>query len=332
MRVTVFAEYRCGLNAQGEVCALNGPGTYPFWQRYHEVFSEVTVAARFSPETITGNRVTGPGVSFWPMPTYYGAAEYLRVRRELVRSVHAAARGDSAFILRVPSRFGVLAARTLRRMGKPYGIEVVGDPYDVFGPGGMHHPLRPFLRHRLAADLRKVARHAAVALYVTDEALQRRYPCPSAMIAVSDVYLSGGALAETWKRPRPGATNFRVVSVGSLAQPYKGQDVLLDAAARCLGHGFDITLVFVGDGMYRPRLEARAQEMGIAERVFFRGRLPVGAAVRAELDQADLFVMASRAEGLPRALVEAMGRGLPCLASAWVASRVASRGRPARPR
>jgi glycosyltransferase involved in cell wall biosynthesis len=62
-------------------------------------------------------------------------------------------------------------------------------------------------------------------------------------------------------------------------------------------------------------LEARARLLGIEDLVAFRGHLPFGAAVRRELDGADLFVLPSRQEGLPRALLEAMARALPAIGS-----------------
>ena len=315
MRLTVFSEFRCALDAEGRVSTRNGMRAYPFWQRYLDVFSEVRVAARLLPQQASGVPVTGPGVSYVALPTYHGPVQYLRVLASLQRAIRAACAESSAFIFRVPSRLGVLAAHELVRVGKPYGIEVVGDPHDVFAPGAVRHPLRPFLRHKLTDDLRTVAERAAAALYVTSDALQRRYPCPSYMIGASDVDLTGAALARTWKQPKANQTSFRIVTVGSLAQLYKGQDVLLGAVAHCVQRGLDVRLVFVGDGRYRHALEAQARQLGIGERTAFRGHLPAGAPVRAELDAADLFILPSRADGLPRALLEAMARGLPCLAS-----------------
>jgi phosphatidylinositol alpha-1,6-mannosyltransferase len=62
-------------------------------------------------------------------------------------------------------------------------------------------------------------------------------------------------------------------------------------------------------------LEDLGRALGVDGRVRFAGLLPAGAAVRAELDAADLFVLPSRAEGLPRALIEAMARALPAIGS-----------------
>ena len=58
-----------------------------------------------------------------------------------------------------------------------------------------------------------------------------------------------------------------------------------------------------------------ARSLGISSNVQFLGELPSGKPIRDRLDQATLFVMPSRTEGLPRALIEAMARGLPCIAT-----------------
>jgi glycosyltransferase involved in cell wall biosynthesis len=98
-----------------------------------------------------------------------------------------------------------------------------------------------------------------------------------------------------------------------MAQKYKGQDLLIAASQICLQKGLDLRVVLVGDGRYRRDLELQAARAGITNRVRFAGEVYPAAAVRDELDQADLFVLPSRTEGLPRALVEAMARALPCV-------------------
>jgi glycosyltransferase involved in cell wall biosynthesis len=100
-----------------------------------------------------------------------------------------------------------------------------------------------------------------------------------------------------------------------LAQLYKAPAVLLEAIARCVGAGLDLGLTVVGDGKHRSELEAQARMLGLAERVCFLGQLTAGDPVREQLDHADLFVLPSLTEGLPRAMIEAMARALPCVGS-----------------
>jgi glycosyltransferase involved in cell wall biosynthesis len=108
----------------------------------------------------------------------------------------------------------------------------------------------------------------------------------------------------------------RLITVASLAQMYKAPDVLIRAVKQCIDAGFDISLQLVGDGKHRPELERLAAGLGLSDRVTFLGQLPAGAAIRTQLDQSDLFVLPSRCEGLPRAMVEAMARSLPCIGTA----------------
>lgn len=104
-----------------------------------------------------------------------------------------------------------------------------------------------------------------------------------------------------------------VVYVGRLV-PEKGIDVLLRAWRRVIDtpQSAGYRLVLVGDGTQRQALEQLAQELGIAHRVQFVGGKHD---VRRFLQQAHAFVLSSRFEGLPNALLEAMACGLPVVAT-----------------
>lgn len=99
-----------------------------------------------------------------------------------------------------------------------------------------------------------------------------------------------------------------VLGVGRLAF-VKGFDILINAFA--LLQNPDIDLLIVGDGEERAALEARCHNWGLDNRVFFTG---VKSNIQDYYAQAELFVLPSRNEGYPNALVEAMSFGCACVA------------------
>ncbi len=317
--VTVILEHRFDRTPDGNVWTRS-QFPYVFWGRYLEVFDAVRVVARVRdlPVCESGSvRADGAGVEFAAVPHYIGPVDFVRRARTVRRGVRSAVARDSAVIMRVGSHLATMIEPALRRRGQPYAVEVVYDPYDMFAPGSMTHPTRPFFRWLFPRQLRRHCAHAGAATYVTESALQRRYPPAPGAYAThySDVELADDALVATARVAEPAQRAFRLIWVGAFDLLYKAPDVLIDAVGMCRSEGLDVSLVFVGDGTHRHDLEERTRALGIADHVAFRGNLPSGAAVRDELDAADIFVLPSRQEGLPRALVEAMARGLPCIAS-----------------
>lgn len=290
------------------------------WDVYLQYFDAVHVVARAErvAEVPQGHSVAdGDGVRLMPVPYYVGPVGFARQLAGVRRAVKEALDQSEAVILRTPGMLAAVAYSVMREERRPYGVHVVGDPYDVYAPGAIRHPARPFFRWWFSRQLRKQCADSAVATYVTAEALQRRYPPGPATWTThfSDVELGPDALAPVAPVPRE-ASPFEVVTVGSLDQPYKGVDVLIDALRRLRDEGMDVRLRVVGDGRLRPQLEAQAVEAGLQAVVHFVGNVAGPAVVRAEVERADLMVVASRTEGLPRVLLEAMALGLPCVGTA----------------
>jgi phosphatidyl-myo-inositol dimannoside synthase len=324
MKLLVVSETHFACDDAGRYHARFGVDAYHYWARYLGPFDEIVVAARAAaaPDAEDFPLADGPGVTVAPLPDYQGWWGALQQREASRLALEAATRSADALCLRAPGPIAGLAWR--HRQGKPFAVEVVGDPIDAFAPGAVRSAVRPFARALLARELRGMCQEAAAVSYVTEHALQARYPAGGWSVACSDVRLEDEAFAadndvrrRIAERARQCSTvppfSARLLFVGSLSQLYKGQDVLIDAVADCRRRGLPIRLTIAGDGRYRAALEARARR--VQAPVEFVGQVPAGAAVRALLDRTDLFVLPSRTEGMPRAMLEAMARGVPCLGS-----------------
>ena len=104
----------------------------------------------------------------------------------------------------------------------------------------------------------------------------------------------------------------KLLFVGRLVY-YKGVDVLLRAFARTEG----CALFLAGEGMLEPQLRQEAQTLGVADRVFFLGRL-TDAQLRAAFRDCDIFVLPSVANSEAFGIVqlEAMVYGKPVINTA----------------
>jgi len=335
MDVTISLDNRYHISPDGKVWSQAGMAR-SFWERYLDVFDNVHILARgvyVSAPKEDWQEVTGPNIRLHPLPNFVGPKEYLKQYNQLKATIHAAVPRQGAVIMRVGSQIANLFEDRLNKVKYPFGLEVIGDPYEVFAPGVVDHPLRTLFRWHFSRRLKKQCERAIGVAYVTRHSLQKRYPSKKHEASVSDVDLSSEAIR--YFRPSTHFSTieleassirehgrvfvnegrFRVITVGSLAQMYKGIDVLIQATALCQQANFQLEVFVAGEGIYKNHLQRLAESLGVSNHIHFLGQVTPGKKIRELLDSGDLFVLPSRTEGLPRALIEAMARALPCIGS-----------------
>lgn len=101
-----------------------------------------------------------------------------------------------------------------------------------------------------------------------------------------------------------------IASIGRLDRA-KGFDALLESFAAVVPEHPDWSLVILGDGPEREALRAQAQRLGVDARILLAGVGDAGAL----LADAEVYVSASRVEGFPNALLEAMASGVVVVAT-----------------
>ena len=117
-----------------------------------------------------------------------------------------------------------------------------------------------------------------------------------------------GMLASLVGRALPGPV---LTCVGRFSAE-KGHADFIEALGIVAERGHRIFAVLAGDGVERPRLEARIAALGLTDSVFLPGYVDRPQRV---LEETDLMVLPSHTEGLPNAALEALAMDVPVLAT-----------------
>lgn len=292
------------------------------WRRYLAISKELIVLARRKEvareECKRLNRSDGPHVRFSFVENSGRFRRAFGFDRELMELIRRQVTQVDAVCVRIPSLIGYLTVRACLELNKPFAVEVVGSAlhsaWNHGNPlGKLYAPIADF-------RARWVVARSPYAIYVTHSYLQERYPQNEPVLTASasnvEVKLPEESLilqrGERILALDPGRDKVTIGVIGSLNARYKGIDYAVKAVGILREWGFDARLRILGSGS--PDWLFRAIEQARLERfVHMDGLLPRGAAVEQWLDQLDVYVQPSLTEGLPRALIEAMARGLPCV-------------------
>ena len=154
-------------------------------------------------------------------------------------------------------------------------------------------------------------------------AVAQSYGCATAPVyrqgsAPRDLVIPNGidltALAQVEAYPRP--TDARVIVVAGRMVPVKGQVHALDAFAIAARRDPALRLELIGDGPDRPKLERRAQEAGLVQRIEFTGWRPRDETLARMKSAWRVVVPSSHVqEGFGLVLAEAMALATPVVAS-----------------
>lgn len=291
------------------------------WPRYTGVFDALTVVGRDGGLLSHGEKgftvSNADNVNFHLLPGLSDLRSLLLGNKKVDHAVSALVSRHDALIARLPSRLGTLFIKEAIKQSKPYAIEIVGCPWDaLWNYGGIKSKL--FAPYAML-ELKVLAKKTRFALYVTENFLQSRYPadkkattvfCSNVEIPSVGKKVLASRLEKIFNRPSEQPIIFG--QIANYSSKHKGIDVSIRALKEAGLPNWQFKVLGTGNPSFYASL---ANELGVADRVQFVGSLPSGDPVFNWIDSIDIYLHPSFQEGLPRALVEAMSRGTPALAS-----------------
>lgn len=231
--------------------------------------------------------------------------DFLLKRKQIETFIDEHITGNEIVIIRLPSEIGYIAMHHFKKRNIDFGIELVGDPWEALWYHGSI--LGKFMAVINKYKTKHYIYNAKNVMYVTQKYLQEKYPTNFKSYTASNVFINN--INSDYKVK----TNqiYKIGLIGSLDTEYKGIDTALKSLSL-----IDENFIFeiVGNGPQEKWLE-KIKKYNLEEKVVLKGAVQGGDPINEWLKELDLYIQPSYTEGLPRALIEAMSNGIPCLGS-----------------
>lgn len=291
---------------------------FDFYQRYLRVFDKLRLVTRcVYEETLGKSRVAleDKRIDYIPIPFFSGPIQYAKKYCKIERIICNITTGCDAAILRLPSTIAQRVCKKVMASGIPYATELVFDANDAMNSAT--NPLERFLWKIINRQMLEACEHADGVSCVTEHYMQSHYSSkkPSAFYEhYSSLALDKSFFSNARQSPTDKDLTIAHVCTQVQYKGRKGYNEVIKAVRLLKERGVNVTVNFAGpdyhDGI--RKLNEMAAALGIDERVHF-----IGGVNREQLseylEKSDIFVMPTWAEGLPRVIIEAMAKGLPCI-------------------
>lgn len=288
------------------------------FQRYFKVADKLELVIRT--RAISTNegakkmgRISNPNISVIECPNLSSVGGLLKNRKQAEKIIEKSIKDAELIFVRVPSVIGNISIDIAKKLKKKYLVEVVGCPWDAYWNYSLKGKMvAPVATHMMRSRVKK----APYVLYVTNSFLQNRYPTEGKTINCSNVELQPMTedilLRRISKIDNPNRKKIIIGTAAGLDVLYKGQQYIIYALGELKKQGitdFEYQLIGGGTGNY---LKQVAEECNVVDQINIIGQMP-HEKVFEWMDSIDIYAQPSRQEGLPRSMIEAMSRGLPCI-------------------
>lgn len=246
-----------------------------------------------------------------PKTNFFNLTKIIEIKKIIKREVMLA---DRVIIRSIGNFYTNTALKYCKKYNKKYLIEFTGFAFEGLW---YHSFIGKIFAIPREIKLKKAAKNAPYAVYVTDKSLQKRYPCSGKSIGCSDVELidvSSSILEKKLKKIDKNVGIYKIGTAAFLNVKWKGIQDVIKALYLLKENGitnFRYELIGAGSSDYLNKL---IEKYNLNDQVKIIGTKK-HEEVFEWLRNLDIYIQPSYQEGLCRAIVEAMSQACPCVVS-----------------